>query len=181
MLTPDDQKLWRLFVQGVTPLPKHKKSKAPPYKSPQARPPVSAPLSRPAFQGPTPPLVTGGESLLLPKTTSLLFKPLDRLTSRAIKAGRLPLQGRLDLHGMTQNQAYEALSAFLSQAVAQGLKRVLVITGKGSAPGSSGVLQKNLPVWLENRDRFPFLLSLSPAHPADGGLGAFYVFMRRSN
>jgi dsDNA-specific endonuclease/ATPase MutS2 len=44
----------------------------------------------------------------------------------------MPKQGTLDLHGMTEDQAMDALSSFLMKSEAQGLSRVTIIPGKGT-------------------------------------------------
>ena len=62
--------------------------------------------------------------------------------------GRLPIEGRVDLHGMTQSEAYALLLSFLQRAHASGVRYVLVITGKGSSSGGDGVLRRQVPAWL---------------------------------
>ena len=52
---------------------------------------------------------------------------LGKHEARAIKRGRLPIDDRIDLHGMTQDLARDALSGFIRNSAAQGLKCVLVI------------------------------------------------------
>ncbi len=94
-----------------------------------------------------------------------------------IKKGREPLEGTLDLHGMTQANAYEHLQAFVAQAYDAGIRTVLVITGKGQAPG--GVLKQKLPEWLAAESVRPYVSGYAPAAPSDGGQGAWYVRIRR--
>jgi DNA-nicking Smr family endonuclease len=101
---------------------------------------------------------------------------LDDATRRKLLRGRIEIEARIDLHGMTQDEARGALSRFIARARARDLRTVLVITGKGRAPGS-GVLKRMLPLWLED---MPGVLSLAPAGPKDGGDGAFYVRLRKS-
>ena len=60
---------------------------------------------------------------------------LDRPTHDKLAGGRLPIEGRVDLHGMTQEEAYSLLLSFLSRAHANGIRYVLVITGKGHFVG----------------------------------------------
>src|ERR1700722_16220295 len=43
----------------------------------------------------------------------------------------LKIEGRLDMHGMTMNEGYDALEQFLIRAQEKGFKTVLIITGKG--------------------------------------------------
>ena len=45
---------------------------------------------------------------------------IDRRSSESLHRGRLPIEGRLDLHGMTQAAAAERLAAFIERAEAAG-------------------------------------------------------------
>ena len=83
--------------------------------------------------------------------------PLDRQTSRQLDKGKLEVEARLDLHGMRQRDAHAQLRRFLKTAQAQGLKHVLVITGKGVDQTAAksfyeederGVLRQAVPHWL---------------------------------
>lgn len=104
-------------------------------------------------------------------------KGFDRATETRFRRGQLPLEGALDLHGMTQTEAFDALYVFLSAAIAHGKRTVLVITGKGLR--SEGVLKKMLPLWLEEPKLRPHIIAVSLAQPKDGGSGAFYLRLRR--
>ena len=109
------------------------------------------------------------------------FEGVDRRTAGRLKRGKLPVEARLDLHGMTQAQAERALARFLADAQAAGLRNVLLITGKGRSKQDSGtgVLRRELPRWLNlphNRER---VVAVTPAQPKDGGEGAFYLRLRR--
>ena len=87
------------------------------------------------------------------RTTPALppLAPLDRRTVSAVRRGRRDIEGVIDLHGMRQNQAHDALRGFLHRSQGAGHKLVLVITGKG-APGTEpgsfeerGVLRRVVP------------------------------------
>ena len=119
------------------------------------------------------------EPVLLAKAPSALQgKALDTRTEERLRKGRMPLEGRLDLHGMTQDEAFFALIRFLVAAQERGKRCVLVITGKGK-PGEGGVLRRNLPIWLEDSRIANGVLKHVPARPHHGGEGAFYVYLRR--
>ncbi|MEM1047052.1 MAG: Smr/MutS family protein [Pseudomonadota bacterium] len=96
------------------------------------------------------------------------------------------IDGRIDLHGMTQRSAHGRLLSFLDQARSHGSRVVLVITGKGvrtpDAPGShreTGVLRRAVPLWLEEPAFRALVAGYSPAHRSHGGDGALYVRLRR--
>jgi DNA-nicking Smr family endonuclease len=106
-------------------------------------------------------------------------KGFDRATETKLRRGKLALEARLDLHGMTQAEAFAALHRFIHDAVAEGKRTVLVITGKGGVT-SGGVLKRMLPLWLEDPSLKKHLIALAPAHPKDGGAGAFYLRLRKA-
>jgi DNA-nicking Smr family endonuclease len=104
---------------------------------------------------------------------------LDRPTRDKLKNGRLPIEGRVDLHGMTQDEAYSLLLSFLSRAYAGGVRYVLVITGKGSSSGGEGVLRRAVPGWLATAPFRSIVSSHDHAARNHGGAGAIYVRLRR--
>ncbi len=90
-----------------------------------------------------------------------------------LRRGRLEPEARLDLHGLTQDEAHRALSRFLVRARSLDQRVVLVITGKG------GVLRALMPRWLAEAEFRPLVSGISPAYIRHGGGGAFYVALRR--
>ena len=90
----------------------------------------------------------------------------------------MPIEARLDLHGMTQEAAHRELAGFIARAAASGKRSLLIITGKGSREGG-GVLRAALPRWLAEPALRARVLALAPAQPKDGGGGAFYLLLRR--
>jgi DNA-nicking Smr family endonuclease len=89
----------------------------------------------------------------------------------------MPIEARLDLHGLTQAEAHHALSRFIAGSRAVGRRCVLVITGHGRFSG--GVLKQAVPRWLHEAEMRPHILAISPAQPQHGGAGALYVLLRR--
>lgn len=112
---------------------------------------------------------------------------MDRKTFGRLKRGKLVPEGKLDLHGMTMDQAHPSLTAFILKAHAQGKRLVLVITGKGKdrdeggpIPVRRGVLRHNVPHWLSTPPLAQAVLQVSEAHIKHGGGGAYYVYLRRA-
>jgi DNA-nicking Smr family endonuclease len=100
---------------------------------------------------------------------------VDRRTAMKLHRGQMPIQGRLDLHGRTQDDAYHALMSFIDGARSAGRRSVLVITGKGQ-----GVLKNAVPRWLNQPPLRAHVLSFGYAQQKDGGAGALYVLLRKS-
>jgi DNA-nicking Smr family endonuclease len=103
---------------------------------------------------------------------------LDRRSAERLKRGQLRPEARLDLHGMTQEEAHRALERCLAAAQEKGKRTVLVITGKGSGE-RRGVLRDAVPRWLAEAPNRGRVLATAPAQPKDGGAGALYVLLRR--
>jgi DNA-nicking Smr family endonuclease len=109
--------------------------------------------------------------------------PLGRRERSQLSRGRKEIEGRLDLHGMTQTRAHRALRSFLQHASSDGLTFVLVITGKGRASGAEsgrGVLRRQVPEWLSLPEFRTLVVGFEEAHIGHGGEGALYVRVRRS-
>ena len=128
---------------------------------------------------PTPPPITG----------------LDRRTAQKLTRGIVEIERRLDLHGTGVDMARMRLHKFLCEAQAEGLRTVLVITGKGESPYTrhtlhgtghfhsperAGRLRRFLPEWLHDAEFRALVSGFQPAHPRHGGGGAFYVRIRRT-
>jgi DNA-nicking Smr family endonuclease len=89
----------------------------------------------------------------------------------------LPIDGRIDLHGLTQDEAHRALTAFIGRMRRSGARCVLVITGRGLRTG--GVLRQAVPQWLDAPGLRDMVLAFGPARIEHGGEGALYVLLRR--
>ena len=107
---------------------------------------------------------------------------IDKSTADKFKKGRMAIEGRIDLHGMTQEVAHHALNSFIEMAWRSDKRCVLVITGKGSRAdeyGRTGLLRQRLPQWLSAPRLRPHILAVSQAQIGHGGAGAFYVLLKR--
>ncbi len=116
----------------------------------------------------------------------LPLAPIDRRMLRKVKRGARDIDGVLDLHGLTQAAAHEALARFLHRKQRDGAALVIVITGKG-AMGSfedpereRGVLRRMVPHWLRMPELRPLVLGFENAAAHHGGDGALYVRLRRA-
>jgi DNA-nicking Smr family endonuclease len=104
---------------------------------------------------------------------------VDKRTDEKLRRGRMAIDGRLDLHGLTQGEAHHALIGFIRRSYTAGRRNVLVITGKGQVPRGEGVLRLSVPRWLREGDIGRLVLSIHQAQPQHGGGGAYYVLLRR--
>ena len=108
--------------------------------------------------------------------------PLGRRMKQRVVRGKEAIDGRLDLHGLTQSEAHAALLRFLRSASSRSARLVLVITGKGARAGEGerGVLKRHVPQWLGLPEFRALVIGFEDAHVAHGGEGALYVRVRRS-
>ena len=129
------------------------------------------------------------------KPSSAAVPPLlgyNKREKSRLARGHTTLDGKIDLHGLTQDQAHKALHIFIGRAVASGWKNVLVITGKGTThynhglksygelgQESPGVLRRKVPQWLSEPSVRSMVLGYETASSSHGGTGALFVRLRK--
>jgi DNA-nicking Smr family endonuclease len=160
-----DLMLWREVMRGVSPL-----TPRPSPSNPKVASAVKL-LAQQSSATPSPPAD-------LPPLALDRFSGIDRANAERLKRGRQAIEARLDLHGMTQDEAHRALVGFIHRSRAAGKRCVLIITGRGALGG--GVLRAAVPRWLAEPEFRPHLLAIAMAQPRDGGTGALYVMLRRN-
>ncbi|MBI5261615.1 MAG: Smr/MutS family protein [Bradyrhizobium sp.] len=170
-LSEEERALWDSVARQVKPLKKPRSPKAQPALGPEAAPVRHTVASKPAPAAPAP-------RAAKPAIPPLV--PLGRRERAKLSRGRMEIQARLDLHGMTQTRAHRALSGFLQRAHHEGLGFVLVITGKGRTGAESGVLRRQVPHWLSLPEFRALVVGFEEAHIGHGGEGALYVRIRRA-
>lgn len=106
------------------------------------------------------------------------LKPLGANRLRQLKRGVVSVDRQLDLHGLTREEALEALPRFLESAAAHGEKAALVITGKGNNSPAEPVLQQAVAGWLRDAGK-RLVAEFAPAPREMGGSGAFVVFLKK--
>ncbi|ABM45564.1 Smr domain-containing protein [Bartonella bacilliformis] len=104
----------------------------------------------------------------------------NRAIYRKVAKGHRPIEARIDLHGLVQDEAYFSLKEFFQSSQQRGLSHVLVITGKGRSHGSDGALYRFVPHWLSTAVFRCYVYAFEQASPQHGGRGALYVWLRRS-
>ena len=137
----------------------------------KAKPSAKTKPASAATKAAPPDAVAGGPS---PSPQSALMPR----TRRRLARGSLPIEARLDLHGLTLMDAERALTTFVARARAQGQVWLLVITGKGTR--GEGKLRRALPEWLDRGALAGQIVEYGPSAPNHGGDGAFYLRARRA-
>ena len=97
-----------------------------------------------------------------------------------LRRGEFATQAHIDLHGMTQDAARQALPEFIMESVRKGLRAVLVVHGRGlGSPGGRPILKHAATQWLSRGSLSGYVLAFTTARAPDGGAGAMYVLLRR--
>lgn len=120
---------------------------------------------------------------------------LDRRSGEKLRKGQMPVEAKLDLHGMTQESAHASVVRFIAAQHAAGARCVLIVTGKGgraadpyqrkAVPGrftfspGRGILKEALPRWLNEPRLRAHIIAVQPASRSHGGEGAVYVLLKR--
>jgi DNA-nicking Smr family endonuclease len=175
-LTAEEEHLWSIVARSIKPL--RRAARATPSKRA-----AKTEAAKPAG-GSSKKSVAPLPSVSRPRAAAPAQIPLARRERQRIARGRSAIEGRIDLHGMTQADAYSALLHFLHRSQAGGAKVVLVITGKGSPFAGAeerGVLRRQVPLWLALPQFRACVLGFDMADATHGGAGALYVRLRRAS
>lgn len=180
-LRPDEQDLWTRYTEGVVAAPEAlpRKDRAESKKPELKKEPI------PTFRIGQRAKTKG--NVAVTKALGPTDNPpkMDKKVFGRLKKGQLKPEARIDLHGMTVADAHAALDAFIFRAHANGLRLVLVITGKGDRsdvglmPVERGVLRRQVPEWLRLPPLSSAVMDVAVAHRRHGGEGAIYVYLRR--
>lgn len=105
---------------------------------------------------------------------------LDGKLFRRLKAGQYAVEAHLDMHGMTIEQAHDALLFFLRESYYSGKRVVLLITGRGlGSPHGLSLLKREVQHWMTKEPLRRVVLAWCTALSRHGGAGALYVMLRK--
>lgn len=175
-LRPDEVTLWAKVAATVRPaagraMPAASAKEAAPAKAEQ--PDAAGPIAKIKTPKGPPPRPRASAPSPAPTTP----RDIEPGRMRRLTREREDMGPRLDLHGMTQDEARARLAAFLARAHGEGWRAVMVITGKGSR--GDGVLRRYAPEWLAAPDLRHIVAGVAEAHRRHGGEGALYVALKR--
>lgn len=183
-LHPEEEELWKAVARTAKPM------HAPIFRRKVAEAPAefhetpvkghSAPRIAPFRLGEKP-------AVPRPQTAAPAALQMDAKAFGKMTRGKLTPEARIDLHGMTLAEAHPELIRFILNAQSNGLRLVLVITGKGKPgadtghmPQRTGVLRHQVPHWLRQPPCNAAILQVTEAHLRHGGSGAYYIYLRRT-
>jgi DNA-nicking Smr family endonuclease len=97
---------------------------------------------------------------------------------RKLKAGQVPFEASIDLHGMTVELARQNLWEFLAEAARREIRCVRVTHGKAARmDGKRPLIKSHVNTWLRQHAN---VLGFSSCLARHGGTGALYVLLKRS-
>ncbi len=173
-LSDEEVELWLTVTRSVARRPGSVAptlSRAKAEKPAKDQMPVTSPVAAPALP----------HRSILPS-----LAPIERRARQRLARGKIEVDAAIDLHGLRQQEAHQALQSFLGRAQRDGAKIVLVVTGKGDrspAEGfaTGGVLRRSVPLWLRAPEWRNMVVGFEEATRPHGGAGALYVRIRRSD
>ena len=171
----DAADLFRHAVRGAAPIPDRNRvepERPQPRPEPIKRSEDEASALREAMEAP----ISLEDRLEMGDEAIFLRPGMPRRALLDLRRGRWTLQGELDLHGLTREDARAALSRFLAASLQRGARCVRVIHGKGlGSPGGVSILKQLSRGWLAQREE---ILAFCQAGPTQGGSGALLVLLR---
>ena len=170
--SPEDIDLFRKAVGKVKPLQQGGVVTAPRRRASRAR---AARVDRLAVLEESLADAVGDERVARGDALSHSRPGVPRSVLRRLRRGEFPVDGELDLHGLTVAQATKVLGTFLAGALGRHAGCVRIIHGKGLRSGQGGPVLKNVVNTVLSR--MPAVVAYVSARPADGGTGAVYVLL----
>ncbi len=174
---PDGALLFRRAVADAVPLP--------PGNRAQVARPLPKPLARQRLRDEQQVLIDAladpwdWEAALSTGEELVFVRPgVPKTTLRKLRRGGWAIQGELDLHGHTGDEARVALAGFLNRCNHEDRRCVRIIHGKGyGSKNRLPVLKNKVQHWLMQRED---VLAFCQARSVDGGAGAVIVLLKSS-
>ena len=95
----------------------------------------------------------------------------------------------IDLHGFSLENANNVIEKFIVQCFEKGVKKIIVITGKGLRSKNSenpyiskdlSILKYSVPDFIRsNHNLMKIIKKVEEASTKDGGQGAFYIYLKQ--
>lgn len=169
-LAPEERALWERVIASVRPLAPRKLKEAGTPAAPEPLPPAAK--AQPVPSGPA-----AAPKKVQPGTT------LDANWDRRLAQGLVQPDLTVDLHGHNLATAYDLLDRRLDEAVSNGSRLLLLITGKPPRderrPVQRGAIRAAVGDWLAASRHAVSIAAVRGAHRRHGGAGALYIVLRR--
>ena len=104
---------------------------------------------------------------------------VNRAVAERLHRGEFSIQGHIDLHGLSVENARDVFEDFFKRSIADGKRMVLVIHGRGLSSPAKPILKTNVFKWLTTGPWRKWVMAFASARLCDGGAGATYVLLRK--
>ena len=104
---------------------------------------------------------------------------VNRAVAERLHRGEFSIQGHIDLHGLSVENARDVFEDFFKKSIADGKRMVLVIHGRGLSSPAEPILKTNVFKWLTTGHWRKWVIAFASARLCDGGAGATYVLLRK--
>lgn len=122
-------------------------------------------------------------------TTSSLFKLEKTTINKKLKKGKIPIDKKIDFHGMSVFDAEALFSQTIINCYRKNLRCLLFVTGKGVLKKNNynqheiklyyGKIRNNFQTWALKDDLQKYILSVEQASIDYGADGAFFIYLRK--
>jgi DNA-nicking Smr family endonuclease len=179
---PDDTALFRQAMADVEPLDRTSRQRVPLCRSTRPCPRFALREEMETYaqlvdlvSGAGPFELTYSDEYVDGAVVGLSPKVLSKL-----RKGAFSTQDHVDLHGLNRVQARQVVIDFVHRSFAQGYRSILIVPGRGlNSEERRPVLKEYLVTWLTHSPLKRLVLAFASARSHDGGVGAFYVLLRR--
>lgn len=181
-LREEEKALWQAVARTVTPLPGRKPSRPEPVPKPAL---AEKPKNKPGRESTGEPTKIVFRQMVstpvaAPRSQELYVgvraPGVDNTQWRKLTRGKMPVDGRLDLHGYVVQEAFELFLSFMSRARSMNWRCIEIVTGMGSGP-QGGAIRRELRHWLQRGEVRAGVLAV--VHPHAANQGAVRVWLRR--
>ena len=116
------------------------------------------------------------KTLLMKSKKNKIFNNTFEKFIKLLNKRKIEPDGIIDLHGLKLQEAKLILKNYVFQAYNNNKRNILIITGKGL--NKTGVLKKEVPIWLNEREIKKILISYENAPESFGGEGALIIRLK---
>jgi len=116
------------------------------------------------------------KTLVMKSKKNKIFNNTFEKFIKLLNKRKIEPDGIIDLHGLKLQEAKLILKNYVFRAYNNNKRNILIITGKGL--NKTGVLKKEVPIWLNEREIKKILISYENAPKSFGGEGALIIRLK---
>lgn len=105
---------------------------------------------------------------------------IDRKLDKKLKNGNFSIDLKIDFHGLSLEEAFNSLLYNVENAYNNGLRFLLIVTGKGTRTREGkDSIKSQFTTWMKHPNISSKVIKYIEAQKKDGDSGAFYVLLKR--